>query len=95
MSEDAEDEKLIVLARSAASRGNGVGAAVRDDIGRTYLAGSVALASLRLSAVQAALAAAVSSGATVFEAVAIVGGELSDDDADLLTQIGSPRVLRE
>ena len=52
----------------------GRGAAVRDTDGRTYAAATVALASLRLSALQAAVAAAVSSGAPGLEAAAVVGG---------------------
>src|SRR4051812_20816294 len=60
---DPEDEKLLTLARSARARaGADQGAAVRDDIGRTYAAASVSLPSLRLSALQAVIAAAVSSG---------------------------------
>jgi hypothetical protein len=75
---DAEDAKLITLARSARGRtGAPEGAAVRDTDGRTYLAATVALPSLRLSALQAAVAAAVSSGVDGLEAAAIV----SDADA--------------
>ena len=44
------------------------GRGVRDDIGRTYAAASVALPSLRLTALQAAVAAAVSSGSDRLEA---------------------------
>lgn len=71
--ENPEDRKLITLARSARAR-NGVpeGAAVRDETGRTYVAGSVALASLRLTALQTAVAMAVASGATSLEAAAVV-----------------------
>jgi hypothetical protein len=70
---DAEDAKLITLARSARGRtGAAEGAAVRDTDGRTYLAATVTLPSLRLSALQAAVAAAVSSGVTGLEAAAIV-----------------------
>lgn len=82
---DAEDEKLITLARSARVR-NGApqGAAVRDATRRTYLATTVELPSLRLSAVHAAIAAAVSSGAEGVEALAVVGAENSESDgADL------------
>jgi hypothetical protein len=60
---DPEDAKLVTLARSARARaGAAEGAAVRDDIGRTYAAASVNLASLQLTALQAAVASAVSSG---------------------------------
>jgi hypothetical protein len=75
---DPEDAKLITLARSARGRtGAPEGAAVRDTDGRTYLAASVVLPSLRLSALQAAVAAAVSSGVQGLEAAAVV----SDADA--------------
>ncbi|KDN74050.1 cytidine deaminase [Streptomyces olindensis] len=70
---DPEDRKIVTLARSARAR-NGVpeGAAVRDETGRTYVAGTVALASLKLSALQTAVAMAVASGATSLEAAAVV-----------------------
>ena len=61
---DPEDAKIVTLARSARARtGAAEGAAVRDTDGRTYVAASVALPSLSLTALQAAVAAAVSSGA--------------------------------
>ena len=92
----AEDAKILTLARSASARSGGVaGAAVRDEIGRTYAAGPVSLASLRLSALQAAIAAAVSSGSTKFEAVAVVADEpLSDDDLAVLAEVGDPVLLQ-
>ncbi|OEV08578.1 cytidine deaminase [Streptomyces nanshensis] len=70
---DPEDRKLLTLARSARAR-NGVpeGAAVRDETGRTYVAGTVDLPSLRLSALQTAVAMAVASGAASLEAGAVV-----------------------
>lgn len=69
----AEDAKLVTLARAARVRTGALeGAAVRDDIGRTYVATTVALSSLRLSALEAAVAAAVSSGAQVLEAAVVV-----------------------
>ncbi|MFJ9035883.1 cytidine deaminase [Streptomyces sp. NPDC102406] len=68
-----EDRKIVTLARSARAR-NGVpeGAAVRDETGRTYVAGTVALDSLRLSALRTAVAMAVASGARSLEAAAVV-----------------------
>jgi cytidine deaminase len=70
-----EDQKLVTLARSARGRtGAPEGAAVRDTDGRTYLAATVALPSLQLSALQAAVAAAVSSGVEGLEAAAVVSG---------------------
>ncbi|MFD9910942.1 cytidine deaminase [Streptomyces sp. NPDC059063] len=70
-----EDQKIVTLARSARAR-NGVpeGAAVRDETGRTYVAGTVALDSLRLSALRTAVAMAVASGAESLEAAAVVSG---------------------
>ena len=68
-----EDVKLVTLARSARGRtGAPEGAAVRDTDGRTYVAASVSLPSLTLSALQAAVAAAVSSGVGGLEAAAVV-----------------------
>lgn len=79
---DPEDAKLIVLARAARGRsGASEGAAVRDTDGRTYAAATVALPSLRLSALQAAVASAVSSGVAGLEAVAVVSAaEVTDSD---------------
>ena len=70
---DAEDVKIITLARSTRARsGTAEGAAVRDEMGRTYAAVSVDLPSLRLTALQVAVAMAVSSGAEDLEAAAVV-----------------------
>ncbi len=70
---DAEDAKIVTLARSARARtGAPEGAAVRDTDGRTYAACTVSLPSLRLTALQAAVAAAVASGAEGLEAAAVV-----------------------
>ncbi|MFI0979290.1 cytidine deaminase [Streptomyces sp. NPDC021093] len=79
-----EDQKLITLARSTRAR-NAVpeGAAVRDETGRTYVAGTVALDSLSLSALQTAVAMAVASGARSLEAAAVVTAADGAADADL------------
>ena len=77
---DPEDAKIVTLARAAQQRayaphtGLAEGAAVRDTDGRTYAAATVEHADPRLttSAVRAAVAAAASSGARAFEAVALV-----------------------
>ena len=59
---DPEDAKIVTLARSARARTGAMeGAAVRDTDGRTYVAATVALPSLSLTALQAAVAAAVSA----------------------------------
>jgi hypothetical protein len=81
---DPEDAKLITLARSARGRtGAAEGAAVRDTDGRTYLAATVSLPSLQLSALQAAVAAAVSSGVEGLEAAAVVSAGASVEEAGL------------
>lgn len=69
-----EDAKLVVLARSSRARINAEhGAAVRDQDGRTYVASTVSLPSIRVDALDLAVAMAVSSGATGIEAAALVG----------------------
>ena len=87
---DPEDTKLVTLARSARARaqaqagsrsGSTAGAAVRDTDGRTYVAASVELPSLRLSALQVAVAMAVSSGARGLEAAVITGDGRDDAGA--------------
>ena len=79
---DPEDAKLVTLARSTRARtGATEGAAVRDDIGRTYAAATVALPSLSLTALQAAVAAAVASGVQRLEAAVVVSEETQLDAA--------------
>ena len=93
---DPEDLKLVTLARSARARsGAPEGAAVRDDIGRTYAASTVDLPSLRLTAVQAAVAAALSSGSDRLEAVAVVGEaeSLEPVDTAVLADVAVTTVL--
>ncbi|MDT4916641.1 MAG: hypothetical protein QOH89_1341 [Pseudonocardiales bacterium] len=83
MSLDPEDQKLVTLARSARARtGAAQGAAVRDGDGRTYVAASVDLPSLRLSALQVAVAMAVSSGAPGLEAAVVLGEDPDDPSGE-------------
>ncbi|MFC1416429.1 cytidine deaminase [Streptacidiphilus cavernicola] len=88
-----EDKKIITLARSVRAR-NGVaeGAAVRDETGRTYVAGTVELESLRLSALQTAVAMAVASGAKGLEAAAVVSKaeEVAAADLAAVRDLGGP-----
>ncbi|RSD10538.1 cytidine deaminase [Amycolatopsis eburnea] len=73
---EAEDQKLVTLARSSRARTQAAeGAAIRDTDGRTYAAGTVDQPSFKLTALQAAVAAAVSSGAEGIEAAAVVTAE--------------------
>jgi hypothetical protein len=77
----AEDQKLVTLARAARARiGAAEGAAVRDQDGRTYAAATVGLPSLSLSALQAAVAAAVAAGAKSLEAAAVVTDSSTVDE---------------
>lgn len=81
---DPEDAKIITLARSTRARSRAAeGAAVRDTDGRTYAASTVHLPSLRLSALQLAVAMAVSSGVGGLEAAAVVTEADACDAADL------------
>ncbi|MFD3581856.1 cytidine deaminase [Streptomyces sp. NPDC058683] len=90
---DPEDRKIVTLARSARAR-NGVpeGAAVRDSTGRTYVAGTVELASLKLSALRTAVAMAVASGAESLEAAAVVtvADGVSGEDLAAVRDLGGP-----
>jgi len=75
----SENEKLRTLAQSSALRSErSQGAAVRDLTGRTYTATHVRLDSLTLDALEAALAAAISSGAKGIEAFAVWGEPASE-----------------
>lgn len=93
---DPEDAKLVTLARGARGRAGATeGAAVRDEDGRTYAAASVELPSFRLTAVQAAVAVAVSSGAQALEAVAVVGRStpLDPSSAAAAADLGAPVII--
>lgn len=91
-----EDIKLVTLARGARARaGAREGAAVLDDMGRSYAAASVDLAALKLSAVQAAVAAAVSSGSRSVDAAVVVASSprLAAHDRAVLDELATTRVL--
>ena len=69
----AEYAKLVTLARAARARTRASeGAAVRDSDGRTYAACTVALDTVDLTALQLAVAMALSSGVKGLEAAAVV-----------------------
>ncbi|MET9337475.1 MULTISPECIES: cytidine deaminase [unclassified Nonomuraea] len=92
MTLDAEDSKIITLARATRARNAArEGAAVRDETGRTYAATNVALASLTLSAVQVAVAMAVSGGARSLEAAALVteAESASENDEAVVRELGA------
>ena len=82
--DDAESAKLVTLARSTRARTRAAeGACVRDQDGRTYAGATVDLPTLRLTAVQVAVAMAVTSGARSFEAVVVLGDAAVVNEADL------------
>ena len=73
---DAEDTKLVVLARATRARTGAVtGAALRDLDGRTYAAAEVSLSSLSISAIGVCVAMAISSGAKGAEALVLLGAD--------------------
>jgi hypothetical protein len=87
---DPDDVKLATLARASRARiGAREGAAVRDTDGRTYAAASVELPSLRLSALKAAVAMAVSSGAGGIEAAVVVtdAATVAEGDVDVVRDV--------
>jgi cytidine deaminase len=85
---DAEDAKLVTLARATRARtGAAQGAAVRDLDGRTYAAATVELPSLRLTALQVAVAMALSSGAAGLEAAVVLAGEEDPDGARAVAEL--------
>ena len=89
-----EDAKLVVLARGAMGRAEAAtGAAVRDTDGRTYAGAPVDLSVLQLTALQAAVAAAVSSGATALEAAVLVGGDADDAGVAAVRELAPDAVI--
>jgi cytidine deaminase len=87
-----EDAKLVTLARAARSRvGAAMGAALRDETGRSYSGANVELKSLALSGLQLAVAQAVASGARGVEA-AVVVGSIPGEGLDALRELAGPGV---
>ncbi len=81
---DPDDKKLVTLARTTRARTRAFeGACVRDRDGRTYAGATVDLPSFRATAVQVAVAMAVSSGAQGLEAVVVLGEAAAVNEADL------------
>ena len=91
----AEDAKLFTLARGAKGRvGAAVGAALRDETGRTYSGASVSLPHLTIGALQLAVAQAVAAGARGCECAVVVAsdGGVFDDDLDAVRDLGGDSV---
>jgi hypothetical protein len=91
---DAEDAKLVALARGAMARAEAdSGAAVRDVDGRTYAAAPVGLWTLKLTGLQAAVAAAASSGATGLEAAVLVSASTDDPGIAAVRELSPTAVI--
>ena len=80
-----EDDKLAILAKGARSRVQAkIGAALRDETGRTYASAEVAIGTLKLSAVEMVVAQAVASGSTGVESIVLSSQtEISFSDSEL------------
>lgn len=75
----SEDAKLLTVARAASARNSAsAGAAVRDLDGRSYVATSVELASLRIGALDLAVAMAAASGANGIAGAVVLSPEVPD-----------------
>lgn len=85
---NSEDDKLAVLAKGARSRVQAeVGAALRDETGRTYASAEVSIGSLEISAIEMVIAQAVASGSTGVESVVVSPKsefKVSDSETELL-----------
>jgi hypothetical protein len=87
-----EDAKLVTLARGARGRiGAPEGAAIRDDMGRTYSGATINTESLQLPALQLAVAQAIAAGAGGVEFAVIVGTGDTPDVA-CAADLGGPGV---
>lgn len=91
--DDAENAKLVTLARGARGRIGAIqGAALRDDMGRTYSGASVETPSLQLTGVELAVAQAIAAGARGVEAVVAVGS-IAPRELELVREFGGRGVL--
>src|SRR5690349_7569168 len=96
---DPENAKLHTLAKAQRARNAAPeGAALRDETGRTYVATTVDLPALKLTAIQAAVAMAVVSGAKSLAAVALVSEEreFRQDDLSVVADLkggAAPRLF--
>ena len=91
---EAEDQKLVVLARATRARtGAAEGAALRDLDGRTYAGATVDLPSLQVSALGVCIAMAVASGARGAEAAVVLNtGAFLERELDTLREFAGAGV---
>jgi cytidine deaminase len=90
-----EFNKLVTLARGARGRvGAAEGAAVLDEMGRSYTGCTVTLPTLSLSAIHLAVATAVASGSRGLDAVVVVSDHdtLEPHDVKAIRDFGGPGV---
>ncbi len=91
---NVEDAELVVLARAAMARAAaGSGAAVRDVDGHTYAAAPVNMSTLQLTGLQAAVAAAASSGATGLAAAVLVAASADDPGIAAVRELSPTAVV--
>ena len=93
---DAEDNKLVVLARATRARtGAAEGAALRDLDGRTYAGATVDLPSLQVSALGVCVAMAVASGSRGLEAAVVLtdADAVAESDLAALRDLGGAGVV--
>ena len=88
MNLDAEDQKLVTLAKGARGRiGVAAGAAVRDQDGRTYSGAAVVVGENSYGALELAVATAVASGAKSLEAGCVAGDSATAHDVAIFRAI--------
>lgn len=93
---DPELVTLVTLARGARGRISAdEGAAIRDDLGRTYASASVTLPHLTLTALQGAVAQAAASGSRVIASAVLVSrqADLRDVDRAVIRDLGGTGAL--
>ncbi len=92
--DNGEDVKLHTLAKAARQRNNAAQtAALRDGTGRTHVGNSINLNSLKLDALQVALAMALSSGTDQIEAAVVVGDKPSEPALLNIREISSKAAI--
>jgi hypothetical protein len=91
---DAEAAELVMPARAAMARAEaGSAAAVRDVDGGTHAAAPVNLSTLQLTGLQAAVAAAVSSGARGLQSAVPVAGSVDDPGSAAVRELWPTAVV--
>ena len=88
------DAELVALARAAMARSDAAsGAAVRAVDGRVYAAAPVNLSTLRLTGLQAAVAAAACDGATGLQAAVLVAASADDPGIAAVRELSPTAVV--